>query len=391
TEGGLYSSGGPHCLAPSVPPILTVKSWDTMQLRAARSRCTNLLAASYVENQQHLHSLELGDLQGLGQLRNLTIVKSGLRFVAPDAFHLTPRLSRLNLSFNALESLSWKTLQGLSLQELVLSGNPLRCSCGLHWLQSWEEEGLGGLRAQRLQWPGPRGQPPALGVPTLKVQMPNASVEVGDDVLLQCHVEGQGLQQAGWILTELEGSAMSRPVCSWPPRWRCTTGASPSRWTGSPPPPCAGSSMAPCSMRPASSSPSSWSPRWPTRPCGTAASASTSPPTSTTATTPPTRCWPPIPTARPLTTSWLPSWTTLLSSTPRTPSLTLTAPPKTQWRRRMKRLLGSRWPWAWPSSPASSFPRCSSCSTNVDGETSLGSTALRCWLQRMGWPCLCIS
>lgn len=26
---------------------------------------------SYVENQQHLHSLELRDLQGLGQLRNL--------------------------------------------------------------------------------------------------------------------------------------------------------------------------------------------------------------------------------------------------------------------------------------------------------------------------------
>ncbi|VTJ69248.1 Hypothetical predicted protein [Marmota monax] len=95
----------------------------------------------------------------------------------------------------------------------VLSGNPLRCSCGLHWLQRWEEEGLGGLRAQRLQCSGPRGQPLALshntscGVPTLKVQMPNASVEVGDDVLLQCHVEGQGLQQAGWILTELEGSA----------------------------------------------------------------------------------------------------------------------------------------------------------------------------------------
>ncbi|VTJ69249.1 Hypothetical predicted protein [Marmota monax] len=87
------------------------------------------LTELYVENQQHLHSLELGDLQGLGQLRNLcglrelrrgrgdqpwglgwapsscgltlpnlssTIVKSGLRFVAPDAFHLTPRLSRLN-------------------------------------------------------------------------------------------------------------------------------------------------------------------------------------------------------------------------------------------------------------------------------------------------------
>ncbi|XP_073903916.1 high affinity nerve growth factor receptor [Castor canadensis] len=171
------------------------------------------LTELYVENQQHLQRLELSDLQGLGELRNLTIVKSGLRFVAPDAFHFTTRLSRLNLSSNALESLSWKTLQGLSLQELDLSGNPLHCSCALYWLLRWEEEGLGGVGAQRLQCSGPRDQLLALrhntscGVPLLRVQMPNTTVEVGDDVLLQCHVEGRALQQAGWILTELEGTA----------------------------------------------------------------------------------------------------------------------------------------------------------------------------------------
>lgn len=37
--------------------------------------------------------------------------------------------------------------------------------------------------------------------------MSSDSVDVGDNVLLQCHVEGQDLQQAGWILTELEESA----------------------------------------------------------------------------------------------------------------------------------------------------------------------------------------
>uniref|UniRef100_A0A2K6MVS0 Neurotrophic receptor tyrosine kinase 1 n=1 Tax=Rhinopithecus bieti TaxID=61621 RepID=A0A2K6MVS0_RHIBE len=381
------------CLAPSVPPILTVKSWDTMQLRAARSRCTNLLAASYIENQQHLQHLELRDLRGLGELRNLTIVKSGLRLVAPDAFHFTPRLSHLNLSFNALESLSWKTVQGLSLQELVLSGNPLHCSCALRWLQRWEEEGLGGVHEQKLQChgQGPLAHMPnaSCGVPMLKVQVPNASVDVGDDVLLWCQVEGRGLEQAGWILTELEQSAtvMSRPVCSCTRRWKCTTGASPSLWMGSRHRLCAGSSMAPCSMRPASSSPSSWS-RRPMRLCGTGVCASTSPPTSTTATT---RCWLPTPSARPPPPSWLPSWTTLSSSTPRTPSLILTAHLETRWRRRMKHLLGSQWLWAWPSLPASSFLCCSLCSTNAEGETSLGSTARLSWLQRTGWPCPCIS
>ncbi|XP_027248852.1 high affinity nerve growth factor receptor isoform X2 [Cricetulus griseus] len=171
------------------------------------------LTELYVENQQHLQRLESRDLQGLGELRSLTIVKSGLRFVAPDAFHFTPRLSHLNLSSNALESLSWKTVQGLSLQDLTLAGNPLRCSCALYWLQRWEQEGLCGVHTQELQGSGPGDQFLSLrhniscGVPTVKIQMPNDSVKVGDDVFLQCQVEGQALQQAGWILTELEGIA----------------------------------------------------------------------------------------------------------------------------------------------------------------------------------------
>ncbi|XP_070252504.1 high affinity nerve growth factor receptor isoform X1 [Myotis yumanensis] len=167
------------------------------------------LTELYIENEQHLQRLEPNHLRGLGELRNLTIVKSGLRSVAPDAFHFTPRLSRLNLSFNALESLSWKTVQGLSLQELVLSGNPLLCSCALHWLQRWEEEGLGGV--QKLQCLGQESfahmSNTSCGVPMLKVQMPNASVGVGDDVLLQCQVQGQGVKDAGWIVTEVEESA----------------------------------------------------------------------------------------------------------------------------------------------------------------------------------------
>ncbi|XP_053771744.1 high affinity nerve growth factor receptor [Desmodus rotundus] len=169
------------------------------------------LTELYIENEQHLQRLELSHLKGLGELRNLTIVNSGLRLVAPDAFHFTPRLRRLNLSFNALESLSWKTVQGLSLQELVLSGNPLRCSCALLWLWRWKEERLGGMGEQKFpcfeQVPFAHMSNTSCGVPVLKVQMPNASVNVGDDVWLQCQVEGQGLEQADWITAELEESA----------------------------------------------------------------------------------------------------------------------------------------------------------------------------------------
>ncbi|XP_006861671.1 PREDICTED: high affinity nerve growth factor receptor isoform X2 [Chrysochloris asiatica] len=170
------------------------------------------LTELYIENQQHLQRLELNDLRGLRELRNLTIVKSGLHFVSPDAFHFTPRLIHLNLSFNVLESLSWKTVQSLSLQELDLSGNPLNCSCALRWLQRWEKEGLGGVAEQKLQCSGqtPLALMPntSCNLPMLKVLTSNDSVAVGDSVLLQCQVEGQELEQADWILPELEESAV---------------------------------------------------------------------------------------------------------------------------------------------------------------------------------------
>ncbi|KAL6080803.1 hypothetical protein STEG23_023812 [Scotinomys teguina] len=136
---------------------------DTLRGLRGAGNLTDL----YVENQQRLQRLEFGDLQGLGELRSLT-----------------------------------------------LSGNPLRCSCALSWLQRWEQDGLCGVYMQELQGSGPRDQflpfrhNTSCGVPTVKIQMPNDSVEVGDDVFLQCQVEGQTLQQAGWILTELEGTAI---------------------------------------------------------------------------------------------------------------------------------------------------------------------------------------
>ncbi|XP_019566757.2 high affinity nerve growth factor receptor isoform X1 [Rhinolophus sinicus] len=172
---------------------------------------TENLTELYIENETQLRHLNLTHLRGLGELRNLSIVKSGLHFVAPDAFHFTPRLSRLNLSSNALKSLSWKTVQGLSLQELDLSDNPLNCSCALHWLWRWEEEVLGGIREQGLQCFVSGSLHPLSNtscvVPMLKIWMPNATVDVGDDMLLQCQVEGRDLDGAGWIFTELEESA----------------------------------------------------------------------------------------------------------------------------------------------------------------------------------------
>ncbi|XP_049637910.1 high affinity nerve growth factor receptor isoform X2 [Suncus etruscus] len=239
-RGGQRGQRGSHCRAPG-PGCSSLLAWLMLTSAGAAPcldgccplglsglRCTgpgalenvshlsdagNLMEL-YIENQQDLQHLESGDLKGLDELRNLTIVRSGLRSLAPDAFRFTPRLHRLNLSFNVLESLSWKTIQGLPLQELVLTGNPLRCSCALLWLQLWEDEGWGGVRQQKLQCQD-QGQRPlshmpnsSCELPTLKVQVPNVSVDVGNNVSLQCQVEGRDLKKAGWNKVELKSSAM---------------------------------------------------------------------------------------------------------------------------------------------------------------------------------------
>ncbi|XP_038624611.1 high affinity nerve growth factor receptor isoform X1 [Tachyglossus aculeatus] len=170
----------------------------------------------YLEQQPRLETLSLSDLGGLRELRNLTIVHSGLRSVAPDAFSHNSRLSRLNFSFNALQNLSWRTFQDLPLQELVLTGNPLHCSCGIRWLQLWQAQGLLGLGGQALlcQGEGP-GAPELLSdapignceLPMLQIMFLSPMPGVGGSVILLCNVSGQPPAQAHWNGAELEDFA----------------------------------------------------------------------------------------------------------------------------------------------------------------------------------------
>ncbi|XP_009278480.2 PREDICTED: high affinity nerve growth factor receptor, partial [Aptenodytes forsteri] len=104
-----------------------------------------------IENQETLTTLTRADTRMLRDLRSLTIARSGLQHVSADAFLDTPR----NLSSNALHSLSWKTFQHLPLQELILVGNPFNCSCGLRWLQLWQNGSRAELGNQSLGcWEG---------------------------------------------------------------------------------------------------------------------------------------------------------------------------------------------------------------------------------------------
>ncbi|XP_029879908.1 high affinity nerve growth factor receptor isoform X2 [Aquila chrysaetos chrysaetos] len=188
-----------------------------------------------IENQQTLTTLTRADTRMLRDLRSLevkwgaprmgiwgpqcgcsalpspsTISRSGLQHVSADAFLDTPRLSYVNLSSNALQSLSWKTFQHLPLQQLILVGNPFNCSCGLRWLQLWQNGSRAELGNQSLGcWEGsvlvPLGSQPlhACEPPTVRIEHPEWVLRQGDSVNLTCHITAESLATGEWVVPEV--------------------------------------------------------------------------------------------------------------------------------------------------------------------------------------------
>ncbi|NWY35726.1 NTRK1 factor, partial [Pheucticus melanocephalus] len=138
-----------------------------------------------------------------------TISSSGLQHISADAFLDTPRLSHVNLSSNALQSLSWKTFWHLPLQELIVVGNPFNCSCGLRWLQLWLNSSRAELGNQSLLcWEG--SVPMALGSqalhacdpPSVHIEPPEVVLSQGDSVNLTCRVSASPAATVEWVVTE---------------------------------------------------------------------------------------------------------------------------------------------------------------------------------------------
>ncbi|KAM8794294.1 high affinity nerve growth factor receptor [Eudromia elegans] len=163
-----------------------------------------------IENQRTLTTLTRADTRMLRDLRNLTVAASGLERISADAFRDTPRLSHVNLSGNALRSLSWKSFQHLPLQQLVLEGNPLECSCSIRWLQLWQEGSRAQLHNQSLGcWAGgelvplgawsPRGCEP----PSVRIEPAEVLLRQGDSVNLTCHIAAEPPAAGSWDVPDV--------------------------------------------------------------------------------------------------------------------------------------------------------------------------------------------
>ncbi|XP_034280922.1 high affinity nerve growth factor receptor isoform X1 [Pantherophis guttatus] len=223
-SAGLLLCLGWLCLSPGAPSpcleecrcylsaLLCQEPRDIHSL--AQLRSLENFTEIVVENQAGLINLTGEDLRNPRELKNLTIAKTSLKFIAPDAFKASPNLTHVNLAFNQLEFLSWRVFYHLRLQELILVGNPLRCVCGLLWLQSWQQK-------RQLDWAGnqsfqclqeDRTLVPVFNLtlsgcdfPKVRIDYNPTPMAEGESVNLTCHIAGEPQPVADWDLPKVGG------------------------------------------------------------------------------------------------------------------------------------------------------------------------------------------
>ncbi|XP_068109595.1 high affinity nerve growth factor receptor isoform X2 [Hyperolius riggenbachi] len=163
-----------------------------------------------IENQKDLLNLTQADMKNFRELKNLTISNTGLKYISEDAFQMNTRMTHINLSSNSLVALSWKTFFNLPLLELVLTENPLQCSCEMRWIQIYRDEGWADLGNQTLSCWADGGEIDVdqanisqCDRPEVYIAEQNLTILHGDNITLQCNVAGQPQPTVTWILPKI--------------------------------------------------------------------------------------------------------------------------------------------------------------------------------------------
>ncbi|XP_030210727.1 neurotrophic tyrosine kinase, receptor, type 2b isoform X2 [Gadus morhua] len=160
----------------------------------------------YIANQNRVSDINDNSLKYYINLRNLTVIKSGLTFVTPDAFFNNTRLQYVNLRDNNLSTLSWKTFQNLNTSyTLLLSGNPLACVCGNLWIKLRLQEDPDGQDLKCIDDSGvgrPLMEitPPDCVFPQVEVTPSIVTMMKGSDVKAVCQASGYPAPGILWRL-----------------------------------------------------------------------------------------------------------------------------------------------------------------------------------------------
>ncbi|XP_047237865.1 neurotrophic tyrosine kinase, receptor, type 2a isoform X3 [Girardinichthys multiradiatus] len=190
-----------------VDPEPGISSFPVLQSEAEMENITDI----YIANQSSFSSINDKDLHHYKNLRNLTVTNSRLTYVSKLAFQSNLKLQYLNLKDNNLSSLSWRIFKHLNISYLILSGNPLHCSCENMWIKLWlgEEADTQGLRC--IEDGGARKPLSRLTLPNCEVPMatlspPKVTAIEGVNVELFCTTSGMPSPELIWNMELLTNS-----------------------------------------------------------------------------------------------------------------------------------------------------------------------------------------
>ncbi|XP_047447053.1 neurotrophic tyrosine kinase, receptor, type 2a isoform X3 [Mugil cephalus] len=176
-----------------------INTFPVLQSVAEMENITDI----YIANQSSFSSINDKDLQEYKNLRNLTVTNSRLTYVSKLVFQNNIKLQYLNLKDNNLSSLSWRIFKHLNISYLILSGNPLRCSCENMWIKLWLGEEADNQDLRCIEDGGRRKRLSNLTLPNCEVPKATLSpsevgVMEGDNVQLTCTTSGVPSPQLFW-------------------------------------------------------------------------------------------------------------------------------------------------------------------------------------------------
>ncbi|XP_055080491.1 neurotrophic tyrosine kinase, receptor, type 2a [Periophthalmus magnuspinnatus] len=182
-----------------VDPERGISGFPTLQGEAEMENITDI----YIANQSSFSSINDKDLHYYRNLRNLTVTNSRLTYVSKLAFQNNLKLQYLNMKDNNLSSLSWTIFRHLNISYLILSGNPLHCSCENMWIKLTlgEEADNQELRCTEdggTKRPLSRFNLPNCEVPEATLSMSKTPVREGDNVQLSCTTSGVPAPEQIW-------------------------------------------------------------------------------------------------------------------------------------------------------------------------------------------------
>ncbi|XP_027023082.1 neurotrophic tyrosine kinase, receptor, type 2a [Tachysurus fulvidraco] len=165
----------------------------------------------YIANQSSFSSINDKDLTFYRNLRNLTVTNTRLTYVSRQAFQNNAKLQYLNLKDNNLSSLSWKTVHHLNISYLLLSGNPLQCSCENMWMKQGRGEESEAAELMCVEEGGKRRHLsrltlPNCVVPTVNLRPKSVSLMAGSNITLSCNASGMPTPELNWITCPLNSS-----------------------------------------------------------------------------------------------------------------------------------------------------------------------------------------